>query len=342
MLDDTRGSSKLVDTRRRWFVGASLCSLLAAGGIRKALAEEFNQHIALVYDAQWITPAMVNRMLHYAGGEQSIRRNGFTLDHLTVSVGDNPALKQLVRKVESDPPNLFVVLGDDEVLAIHRAVPHIPMVFWCNTDPTSTGLARTLRMPGKLATGATSDWVENVKPLEFLNEIIGVGSSVSGKRVGVFANNYWFAEARRLAWLAAANTLGFELVFVAVENYTQLAESTEWNAVQQFDAVVLPLSTSTVTDDAKMVRHLQDRDVLSLFENFTSLTVGAPLGYEHNRIDWQAQLGQTLALVIQGVPVGEIPVRGPEGWEYAVNKSSLQQFGFELSPQVASQIVRVF
>ena len=342
MINNLGSPSFLVNQRRRSLVVGGVAALIAAAAARKALANANDKRILFVYDAQWITETMLARLLHYAGGARNLSDFGYEVAHLPVPVGNSAALQASITQVTSLPPSVLVVLGDDEALAFHKAFPQIPMVFWCNTDPTSTGLVQSFRYPGAAATGATSDWVENVKPLEFLSEIIGAGSVELPKRIGIFSNSYWFAEARRVAWSGAARAFGLQLEFVAADSYPELVATKAWQTVERFAAVILPLSTSTVTDDANIIRHLQDRRVLSLFENFTSLAAGAPLGYEHNRIDWQAQIGQTLGLIVQGELPGEIPVRGPEGWEYAVNKAALLDLGVALSPNVAAQIARVF
>ena len=285
---------------------------------------------------------MLDQLLRHAGGAENLREHGYSISFLPISVGDKAQLTASIEELAHNPPSLLVVFGDDEVLALQQAFPRVPMVFWSNTDPSSIGLVQSLRLPGGLLTGATSDWVENVKPLEFLSEVIGVGSSSSRKSIGVFCNSYWFADARRAAWSAAAGRFGFTLDFFAAETYAELDALSAWQTVQRFDGVILPVSTASVTDDVKMVNHLRDQRVISLFENFLALTVGAPLGYEHNRFDVFAQLGQTLGLMVMGVPPSEIPVRGPEGWSYAVNKAALQDFGVVLPPDAAAQISRVF
>lgn len=331
-----------VSTRRRAVLVGALTAIVGAGAVHKALANSLDKQILIVSDSKWTTQTLVDQMLRHAGGVQNLRELGYEISFLSIPVGDVAALTASIGQVAANPPSLLVIFGDDEVLAFHDAFPQIPMVFWCNTDPSSIGLVQSLRLPGGLLTGATSDWVENVKPLEFLAEVIGRGASNAVKRIGVFCNGYWFADARRAAWSTASVAFGFALEFVPVETYAELVGMNAWQTVQQFDAVILPVSTASVTDATNMVRHLRERRIISVFENFLPLTVGAPLGYEHNRIDVYAQLGQTLGLIVRGVAPSEIPVRGPEGWAYAVNKAALQDFGVVLSPNVAAQIARVF
>jgi ABC-type uncharacterized transport system substrate-binding protein len=333
---------KPIVVSRRLMLGAALSTILVGGFVYKAFAGTAKKTILFICDPRWVSQAMVDRMIHYAGGPERLREFGFTTTSLAISLGDADGLNASIRLAGEISPSILVVVGDDEVLAMHKAFPQTPLVFWCNADPTSTGLVTSFRLPGGIATGATSDWAENVKPLEFLSDVIDRSVPVQRKLIGIFCNGDWFSDSRRTAWLAAAESLSFALEFVAAETYSELLVSSAWNAVQRYDAVIMPISTASVTDGANVVRHLQNRRVLSLFENFTALTLGAPLGYEHIRIDWQAQLGQTLGLIVQGVPPGGIPVRGPEGWEYAINKSALANFGVNLSPITSARIGRVF
>ena len=66
------------------------------------------------------------------------------------------------------------------------------------------------------------------------------------------------------------------------------------------------------------------------------------MGYQAERPDWPVELGTAIRLVIEGVEPGDLPVRGPDAWTFAVNKTALAQLGRTLTPATKALISRVF
>ena len=192
--------------------------------------------------------------------------------------------------------------------------------------------------PGKLATGATGDWVANVKPLEHLSE----GLVSSGANIAIIAGPYWFSARRVLEWSNAAERLGLNLTHIAVNSFDELERNGDWAQIETFSAAILPISTTHVTNMQALVNRLNEKSVLAIFESFIPVIMGAPLGYEHTLDDWADPLGIALGLVIDGYLPSEIPVRGPDGWRFAANPASLAKLSLSLPPALAATISRVF
>lgn len=318
---------------------ASIGVIGCAGVGYFAFANAPTKKIAVVYDAvDTLMPASIARIADRAGGESSLLERGFEYARYPLRVGDTDGLSSLVASFASTPPTIAVVIGDDEVLAVRQALPSTPMIFWCNTDPEGSGIVESYVRPGKLASGATGDWVANVKPLEYLSE----GLLPARAEVAVVASPFWFSERRMAAWSNAAERLALNLTCIAVSSMDDLQRNEHWIHIEKFAAVILPISTTHVANMQVLVDYLNAKKVLAMFESFIPVIMGAPLGYEHTLDDWADPLGIALGLVVDGYSPSDIPVRGPDGWRWAANPTALGALSITLPPTLAATISSVF
>lgn len=293
--------------------------------------------IALITDQKHFTVGEENTLLTYAGGTRFLEEFGLRIQKYNAPVGNTVALQQLVSTLVADPPAIAVVIGDDEVTALAQALPQVPMIFFCNVDPVGQGFALSYERPGKNATGVTADSVHNVKPLEFLSEATS-GDVVS---VAICANSAWFSTDRMKNWSAAAASLDLTLHTIAADSFVQMARLPAWPYVGDFDAVIAPVSQARVTNLDDMVSHFSRSGVLSMFEVFDAMSSGATLGYEELPNNWLAPIGSALRMVVEGRLPADIPIRGPDGWAFGINRAEMTRFAYVLSEKARSMVTRV-
>jgi ABC-type uncharacterized transport system substrate-binding protein len=255
-----------------------------------------------------------------------------------VRIGDDARLAQICSTLSLNRPAILVGLGDGEVRALHAAMPLVPLIYMLSIDARGSDLESLVGQPDRQLTGVTFDVATFVKPLEFLSE--AVGSRL--RRAAVVSGANWHTPIRRTAWLSAAKALGIELSFVIATNYAELASDPSWLTLDDIDGVIVPMSLAQVTNSLEMVRHLNAKRIPAIFERFNAVVEGAPLGYEDVTSDWRRSIGAALALVCAGVAPSEIPVRGPDNWEFAVNLKSMSELGLTASPSLGSWVSRVF
>lgn len=331
----------LAANRRKWLVGA-FCAVCAVSIGSASWIGGGRKRILIVTEIELISPRQFDRLVSHLGGKEFLHEIGYDVEYLDSKIGDKTAVENAIARVMKHPPEILVVLGDDEAVAFRKALPNVPLVFWSNSDPTTIGLAETFYRPGGFATGATSDWAGNTKPVELIAEVLRSVDARDRLRVAVMSNSRWFAPARTAQWNVVAVANGIELEVIAAETYAQLLEHPRWIAVEEYDAVILPISTPRVTHVEEIVRYLSSRKVLNLFENFGALVKGGALGYQAERPDWPVELGTAIRLVIDGAEPGDIPIRGPDAWTFAVNNTALAQLGRTLTPATKALISRVF
>ncbi len=323
-------------------MAGAICACCSAGAGYASWTRESRRRILVVTELALIAPAEFDLFVGQLGGSKFLDAANYEIQYLDSKIGDEMSLASAIAYLLVNPPDLLVVFGDDEAVAIRQALPRTPLFFWSNADPTTIGLAETFQRPGGFATGATSDWAGNTKPLELIAEVLGNAHDGNFSQVGVISNERWFASARMLKWNEAATAKRIALEKISAETFASLSRHPLWTAVDKYDAVILPISTPRVTHLQEMVQHVSSRGVVNLFENFGALVKGGAFGYQAVRPNWALELGTAIRLVIQGADVGDIPIRGPDAWTFAVNKSALAQLGVTLKPETAAWIGRVF
>jgi ABC-type uncharacterized transport system substrate-binding protein len=322
--------------RRKTLVGFALAAIGALAPAVESVSSL--RKITFVFDDRWTSDDDVAAVLHYAGGTDRLERLGFIVEILSVRIGDDARLAQICSTLSLNRPAILVGLGDGEVRALHAAMPLVPLIYMLSIDARGSDLESLVGQPDRQLTGVTFDVATFVKPLEFLSE--AVGSRL--RRAAVVSGANWHTPIRRTAWLSAAKALGIELSFVIATNYAELASDPSWLTLDDIDGVIVPMSLAQVTNSLEMVRHLNAKRIPAIFERFNAVVEGAPLGYEDVTSDWRRSIGAALALVCAGVAPSEIPVRGPDNWEFAVNLKSMSELGLTASPSLGSWVSRVF
>lgn len=341
MLHNHNSIPAQATTRRRWLLAMS-CAICAASAGYASWTHLRRKRILIVTEIALIPSKEFDSFLAHMGGRGFLDEVGFDVEYLDSKIGDEWSFANAIQHILKNPPEMLVVFGDHEAVTLRQAVPNVPLFYWCNTDPTTIGLAESFLLPRGRATGATSDWAGNTKPVELIAELLRTCSWRRQYRVAVVANAIWFAPARMTKWNHVAAASGLALEEIAAETYAQLLEHPGWAEVEQYDAAILPISTPRVTHVAELVEYLSDRRVLNLFENFGALVKGGALGYQAVRPDWAVELGSAIRLVLEGAEPGEIPVRGPDAWTFAANQSALAQLGCSLTPASKALISHVF
>jgi len=149
---------------------------------------------------------------------------GQNLVTLYRSADGNERLPALVAEVIAFKPDLIVVRGTPEVVAVKNATGSIPVVMAAVGDPVASGVAASLSRPGGNVTGMASVSTETErKRVEALKEAVP-----NMTRIG-FVGDFRNFEARR-QWeevVAAARSLGIEPLPLEVQSAADIVQAFE-------------------------------------------------------------------------------------------------------------------
>jgi putative ABC transport system substrate-binding protein len=189
--------------------------------------------------------ADTNRTVSFLGG---LKETGY-VDGQNVAVEYRYAENQLDRlpalaaDLVRSPVAVIVAAGTSEALAAKAATATIPIVFMAGTDPVALGLGRSLNRPGANLTGIAILSAELApKRLQLLRELIP-----NAARFGALTNPDFPATQSIVAeLLAAARTLGLQLIVVNARTDSDLEMAFVTPSQQHVDAVLVsdsPLTT---------------------------------------------------------------------------------------------------
>jgi putative tryptophan/tyrosine transport system substrate-binding protein len=86
--------------------------------------------------------------------------------------GRNERLPHLVSELVHWRPDIILLRGTPESLAVKNATTTIPVVMSAVNDPVGIGVADSLRRPGRNFTGMSAAVTEVNKRIEYLKEIV--------------------------------------------------------------------------------------------------------------------------------------------------------------------------
>src|SRR5262249_8277019 len=136
------------------------------------------------------------------------------------SEGDARRLAELVTELVDLPVDVLVLADTQSIPLVQKATATVPVVMSIVFDPVGSGVADSLRRPGRNFTGFRVEerqWLG--KRMECLNELVPSLTRVAVLvRAGVPWGQRWWGDAQ-----AAAEQLGFEPFPAWVDQLSELA-----------------------------------------------------------------------------------------------------------------------
>src|SRR5215204_3312926 len=156
--------------------------------------------------------------------------------------GRNERLPALATELISHNPDVIVVRGSPEIIAVKNATSTIPVVMSAVGDPVSLGVAASLSRPGGNITGLSSITTDlEAKRVQHLTETVPHLTRMAS--LGDLRN-----AAIRMQWdqvQTAANALGIEVLRFDVRNATDVVQAFETASKEGVQGVRIGLDSTT-------------------------------------------------------------------------------------------------
>jgi len=239
---------------------------------------------------------------------------GARVDVRQVSVLSPDATRAATAQIVAARPALIVAPAADLVYGLREQTHAIPILFISISDPIDSSLVTDTQRPRGNVSGFSFHVPLGAKQLEILRQAFP-----STRRVGVLGDRYAFStSAFREMSQAARGPLGIEIVRVHFQSLEQLAPAVH-QAAAGVDAWLVPEAGVTHRFGAEIVALLGASGLPAIYGNDRFVRMGGLMSYSQSFDDPSGRVVRMARSVLQGFPVGELPVEHPEAFRFAIN-----------------------
>jgi putative ABC transport system substrate-binding protein len=239
---------------------------------------------------------------------------GATVEVRQVSVLSPDAIRAASVQIVAARPALIVAPAADLVYGLREQTHAIPILFISISDPIDSSLVTDTQRPRGNVSGFSFHVPLGAKQLEILRQAFP-----STRRVGVLGDRYAFStSAFREMSQAAGGPLGIEIVRVHFQSLDQLATAVK-HAAGGVDAWLVPEAGVTHRFSAEIVALLAESGLPAIYGNDHFVRMGGLMSYSQSFDDPSGPVLRMARSVLQGFPVGELPVGHPEAFRFAIN-----------------------
>jgi ABC-type uncharacterized transport system substrate-binding protein len=228
--------------------------------------------------------------------------------------GDVPRLHATLRDAAAQRPAVLVLPAADAAQAAKLLRIDSPVVFASYPDPLRSGIATSLRRPGRQTTGVWLGDTLNLKRLELLKLAFpGV------RTVAILVDGAWLAT-RDVAGMAAdaQRLLSLHLVVRSVDTTEALDQLMTSPEAAAYDAWYIPPTYVAYLAEASIIAHLRRLRLPAIHSTEEEVAQGALMAYSQDTrfaYDAMAELARRVAL---GEDAGSIPVQRPYRYTLSV------------------------
>lgn len=253
--------------------------------------------------------ALAGRLAHDTDASVTVRR---------VALTSLASIQDACARVVAERPALIVAPAADIVWGLREHTHAIPILFVTVADPVDTSLVTDMQRPRGNVSGYSFHVDIAAKQLETLKRVFP-----RVRRVGVLGDRYTFSTSsyRRMAQ-AANESLDVEIVRVHFESGAELKAAFARAHEAGVDAWLVPNNGTTyrLAEDIVALVSASGRPAIFGHERFVKL--GGLMSYSQAFEDPSERVARMARSVLQGFPVGELPVEHPQNFRFAVNTTA--------------------
>jgi ABC-type uncharacterized transport system substrate-binding protein len=253
-----------------------------------------------------------------------------SLDAITIRFIDCNSLNAIHKETCSDLA-LGVAASSEIATRLRLVCPELPLVFASGPNPVTEGLAESFERPNKGATGFTYAASTHGRCAELLR-----ACAPNAKHVGVVLDD-WYLSAGTLTADILGAFVGVDLkmkTFIC-NNSAQLNDAINRYKQERIDAFYFPLSGAIEGNEQIAADMLRAFKLPAVFPYARCVEQGGLISYEATIPEPFKILARQCALVLNGVPVGEIPIESPQNFRCAVNFETARQIGVAIPTAIA-------
>jgi len=247
-----------------------------------------------------------------------------------VSVTSVASLQQACAQAVAEKPALIVAPAADIVWSLREHTHAIPILFVTLADPIDSSLVTDMQRPRGNVSGYSFHVDIAAKQLEMLKRTFP-----RVRRVGVLGDRFAFSTTafRKMAQ-AASESLDVEIVRVHFQTPGELRTAFARAAEADVDAWLVPNVGTTWRFAEDIVELVSRSGRPAIFGHERFVKLGGLMSYSQDFEDPSERVARMARSVLQGFPVGELPVEHPQNFRFAVNTSAWREVHPRPSPKM--------
>lgn len=253
--------------------------------------------------------------------------------------GDPARADAIARRFTANQVDLIHSISTPATQAVVRTGTRIPLVFSAVTDAVFAGVVPSDSAPGRKTgnnvTGLSDLWPVALQLKTYAKVV------PNAKTWGTIYNPAEANSVRHIELMRqTAKQLGLTLLEVQV-NQSQAVESAAESLVGKVQAIAITSDNTTVAQ-LEAIARVCDRHKIALFAgDVDSVDRGAVMAYGMDYFLIGYAAGKKAALILKGVPPGEIPWGSVEKFSLVINTRAARAQGVSLPPDLLAKADKV-
>jgi len=244
---------------------------------------------------------------------------------------DADRIRKNVAEVIALSPDIILVAGGRNLLALQQANRTIPVVFVSISDPVSGGFVETLAKPGGNATGfSTEEYGIAGKRIEVLKEI-----APNLKRAAVLRDVTNPGGSGQLgAILAVAPSLGLEVAPIGVRDAGEIERGITAFARSTNSGLVTTSGILTAIHRNLIIGWAARYGLPAVYSGLYHVEGGGLISYATDFSDQFRHAASYVDRILKGEKPADLPVQAPVKYELVVNLKTAKTLGLDVPTTV--------
>jgi ABC-type uncharacterized transport system substrate-binding protein len=227
--------------------------------------------------------------------------------------------KILLSQLIATKPALIVASSVEVAKNLLAQNTPIPIYFVIQSDPVLEGLVPSLVSTGGGLTGYTFFVPLDVKVMELIRRTFP-----DARTVGVVATDYWLEGSNMSKNLfTQAKGLGLDLKIFSLHDHNDIGRMLEDPQAREVQVWYVPYSEIAFSHGAEIAAALARTAAPTVYARRKFLKMGGLVSIQSVDEEAMDVWAKSIANILNGVPVGSIPVMRPKEIEIAVNSAAI-------------------
>jgi putative ABC transport system substrate-binding protein len=248
------------------------------------------------------------------------------IDYRSVD-GRHERLPELVSQLISLNPDIIVLRGTPEALAVKNVTSTIPVVMSANADPVGAGVAVSLSRPGGNFTGMSSVVSElEAKRLGILKELVP-----RLKRIA-FLGDHRTSSVQEL-WeelQIAARSLMIDALHFDVRRAAEVSRALDVAVVEKVDALLVGVDGITRPNRQLIIDLTAMHKLPAIYSAKEFAEDGGLLAYAASYVDLYRRTASLVDKIFKGAKPSELPIEQPTKFELVINLKTAKALGLSV------------
>ena len=255
--------------------------------------------------------------------------------------GSLDRLRELVKEVVRQRPDVIVAGGTAATVALHRETKTLPIVFLFTSDPVGDGVVGSLAHPGGNITGFSYLYPEIVgKWVQILKEIAPRTKRAAllfNPRTAPFVNS----GLLRRSFETAARQIEVEPIIAPVHDAGEIKAAIESLARTQGDGLVVMADASMFQNRALIIETVARHHLPATYPFSLMAAEGGLVAYGANVFDIYRRSAAYVDRILKGEKPGDLPIQAPTKFELVINLKTAKALGLTVPPTLLARAHKV-